>query len=878
MLGEMKYQIIKTYKQLDQWLIANNNSIDRIIACDTETTSLDYLTQDLCGISFYNGESACYVDIIDNPNRKWLLKRIKQEFSFQIVTGIFQNAVYDLKVLTKFNLLPNKFPPIKIWDTMIAAQLLDENNSVNLDDLGERYLGTGKTEKWEEAISEGFHSKRFYDYALRDPVVTYKLYEVFKPILTEQGLDKVFYDIELPFVYVLRDLEINGILVDQKRLSQLHTEVTCILNKLVIELYDAGDIEYHRQYLLDESEEIIADVDLNSPQQISKFIINKLGIKLTEKTKTGYSVKGSVLEGIRNKHPFIDLLLKYRDAETLNNKFISKLPNYIQSDGRIRTNFRNTLVTGRLCIDPETLIEMPRDLSKYPKGIPLKNIKVGDWVYSFDANRELCLRKVKWVGPTQIKPTIIIYTDKGLPLTVSPDHLIRKYRGEWVYAKDLKIGNRLLCIPPRSITGGYSHFFPHSRRRGNGQQGGGIQHEHRFIYKELNKNINLTSKSIIHHKDGNKLNNSPHNLQWVLVWGDHKRLHSYNVNSLKQAIETGIGKRGKQLTKRGLENLKYLLHKKLHQNHIITKIEYGPPKQLWDIEVEDTHCVIGNDIALHNSSSNPPMQQLPRDNTGPLPIRECFIAPKGKVLVVVDYSGQELRVLAEESGDPTMIDAFYKNQDLHLTTANKFFNLNILDEVLISTHPEHEAVKKKFKSERDKAKVINFGISYGKSAYGFAKDWNISQDEAQIFIDNYFVALPSVKVWIDNVKLELKQNSYVTLFSGRRRRFPNYYKADKWGKERMERQATNVKIQGSSADLLKYASAKLLKLFNEHKQWGAKFVLSVHDEMVIEMNDEYIKDAILLIKNVLEKSIPWDNIIPYIIDINSGKTYSEAKK
>jgi len=632
----MQYQIIKTYSDLNRWFIASNNHTDRIIACDTETTSLDYLTQDLCGISFCNGESACYVDIIENPNRKWLLKRIKQEFSFQtkglagqepqIITGIFQNAVYDLKVLTKFNLLPNKFPPIKIWDTMIAGQLLNENDTVSLDDLGERYLGTGKTEKWEEAISEGFHSKRFYDYALRDPVVTYKLYEVFKPILTEQGLDKVFYDIELPFVYVLRDLEINGILVDQKRLSQLHTKVTSILNKLVIELYDAGDIEYHKQQLLDGTEEIIATVDFNSPQQMSRFIIDKLGIELTEKTKTGYSVKGSVLEGIRNQHPFIDLLLKYRDAETLNNKFISKLPSYIQDDGRIRTSFRNTLVTGRL------------------------------------------------------------------------------------------------------------------------------------------------------------------------------------------------------------------------------------------------------------SSSNPPMQQLPRDNTGPLPVRECFIAPKGKVLVVVDYSGQELRVLAEESGDPTMIDAFYKNQDLHLTTANKFFNLNIPDEVLISTHPEHEAVKKKFKSERDKSKIINFGISYGKSAYGFAKDWNISQDEAQIFIDNYFAALPAVKVWIENVKLELKQNSYVTLFSGRRRRFPDYYKADKWGKERMERQATNVKIQGSSADMIKYSTGFILQEIYNHPEWECIVVLQVHDELVFEVKKEYVDEFCGVIKKIMSTKIPWSNIIPYSVDIGIGVSYSEAKK
>jgi hypothetical protein len=314
---------------------------------------------------------------------------------------------------------------------------------------------------------------------------------------------------------------------------------------------------------------------------------------------------------------FLKNLLAYRAVSKIVGTYLRPLAERSRlGGGRIYCSVNPTNTrTGRACVHPDTLIEMPRDMEKYPNGVPLRDVKIGDWVYTFDAWRELHVRKVKWIGQTQTKPCLKIYTDKGPPLLVSEDHLVRRFRGEWNYAKDLCVGNRLLCMPHRGKSAGYYHFFPHSKSKHSGKLGGGKVKEHRFIWADIRGFTpqQIGAKALVHHVDLRPENNRPDNLERCDSVKQHRLRHSYKGQEgrIEQAIATGIGLSGRRLKDptRKVYQQRLLW---LRQNHVITKIERAGEHLLWDLEVEDTHCFIGNEIALHNSSSGPNFQNLPK--------------------------------------------------------------------------------------------------------------------------------------------------------------------------------------------------------------------------------------------------------------------------
>lgn len=225
-------------------------------------------------------------------------------------------------------------------------------------------------------------------------------------------------------------------------------------------------------------------------------------------------------------------------------------------------------------------------------------------------------------------------------------------------------------------------------------------------------------------------------------------------------------------------------------------------------------------------------------------IRSCFIASPGKVLICADYAGQELRVLAHVSKDPTMIKAFQENKDLH------------------------QAVADEFGVSRNEAKTVNFGIAYGKSYIGFAKDWNVPIAKAKQFINNYFKRFPAIKKAVDKCSKKTKEQKAIRNITGRIRRF-------EWVDDRALRQSFNFLIQSVSADMMKKAAGDVRQLCLQHPEWGCKLCLSVHDELVYEIKEEYVKEALPLIKETMEKAI--ELCIPVVVDIHFGRTYAEAK-
>ena len=281
-------------------------------------------------------------------------------------------------------------------------------------------------------------------------------------------------------------------------------------------------------------------------------------------------------------------------------------------------------------------------------------------------------------------------------------------------------------------------------------------------------------------------------------------------------------------------------------------------------------CSFHNSVCVTGrlSCSSPNIEQLPKNNTI-ANIRNLFVAEPGNVLLVADYSGQEVRIMAQESGDTNLKSALRKGYDVHLATANEINNLNISALGLTDKTEEHGVAKTKYKTQRDDCKCVVFGTAYGKSAYGFAKDFNCSEKEAQVFIDKFFAQYPRLKRAIEKTREEVYKYGYVTNMSGRKRRFPDFHKLNKWGKERCYRQAFNMKIQSYGADVVKKAASDIVKDTN------LKITNLVHDEIVIECKKEYKEEGMKYIEECMVKALPiflkWD------IDINFGTRYGGCK-
>lgn len=270
------------------------------------------------------------------------------------------------------------------------------------------------------------------------------------------------------------------------------------------------------------------------------------------------------------------------------------------------------------------------------------------------------------------------------------------------------------------------------------------------------------------------------------------------------------------------------------------------------------------------SSSNPNCQQIPKNKKAVgASVRGCFIASPGKKLIVGDYSGQELRVLTQVTRDPGLVECHCKGGDIHLAATNKCLKLEIPKECLFSSHPKYESYKSKYKDSRDKIKnKVVFPIIYGTTAIGVSKSLGISEELAQSYIDSFFELYPKVKqCWFDTIK-EVKTKGFVTNLAGRRHRFdePCGY---------AYRQAFNFKVQGFSADMIRLAAILILNEIRNRPEWDMRFLLIVHDEVVLEVNERFTDEAVKLIKSCMENAVKF--CIPVIADVGSGLDYASSK-
>ena len=253
------------------------------------------------------------------------------------------------------------------------------------------------------------------------------------------------------------------------------------------------------------------------------------------------------------------------------------------------------------------------------------------------------------------------------------------------------------------------------------------------------------------------------------------------------------------------------------------------------------------------SSNNPNLQNIPIRTELGRRVRNGFIAEEGNVLLSVDYSQVELRLVALMAGDEAMLDAFRAGQDIHTTTAAAIFNLPLAD---VS------------KDMRRHAKAINFGLIYGMSAFGLTRTTDLTLGEAENFVKTYFTRFPGVKRYLDDTRKLAGQQGYVTTLLGRRRYFPALKgMLNVQLRNREEREAINAPIQGTAADIMKIA---MLLIPPALKQAGLRgqMLLQVHDEIVIECPQVELQETARIVKNTMETAYPLD--IPLTTEARSG--------
>jgi DNA polymerase-1 len=263
------------------------------------------------------------------------------------------------------------------------------------------------------------------------------------------------------------------------------------------------------------------------------------------------------------------------------------------------------------------------------------------------------------------------------------------------------------------------------------------------------------------------------------------------------------------------------------------------------------------------ASSNPNLQNIPIRTDLGRQIRRAFIADQGNVLLGVDYSQIELRIVAHMSQDKAMIEAFLDDQDIHTTTASAIYNVD----------PNQVT-----SGMRRHAKAVNFGLIYGMSPYGLSRSTDLTLAEAEDFVDTYFKRFPGVRRYLDQTRQIASEQGYVETLLSRRRYFPQLMKGgvkvSEQTKARAEREAINAPIQGSAADIIKIAMLRLPKALKE-RGLSAKMLLQVHDELVLECPKNELQDTANIVKNIMQTAYKLS--IPLKTDAKAGPNWAEME-
>jgi DNA polymerase-1 len=258
------------------------------------------------------------------------------------------------------------------------------------------------------------------------------------------------------------------------------------------------------------------------------------------------------------------------------------------------------------------------------------------------------------------------------------------------------------------------------------------------------------------------------------------------------------------------------------------------------------------------SSSDPNLQNIPIRTPEGRRIRQAFVAPEGHVLMAADYSQIELRIMAHLSEDEGLLRAFASDRDIHQATAAEVFDV---------------ALDKVTSDQRRSAKAINFGLIYGMSAFGLARQLGIDRGAAQQYVDLYFARYPGVKRYMDDTRARAKDLGYVETVFGRRLYLPDIRARNKQLQQYAERSAINAPMQGTAADIIKKAMIAV-DAWCELDPRRARLIMQVHDELVLEVRTDAVETTVKSLREHMSAAA--ELRVPLKVDVGTGKNWDEA--
>ncbi len=355
--------------------------------------------------------------------------------------------------------------------------------------------------------------------------------------------------------------------------------------------------------------------------------------------------------------------------------------------------------------------------------------------------------------------------------------------------------------------------------------------------------------------------------------------HEFNINSTQQLSDVLFDELGiappprTRKTKSGKYSTNAAVLEQLQGKHPVADwiLEYRELNKLISTYInalpEEVNPVTGR---VHTSfqqtvaitgrlaSSNPNLQNIPTRTEQGRRIRKAFVAEKGNVLLAVDYSQVELRIVAHLANDETMLRAFEAGLDIHAATAAAIY---------------HVPIEEVTPDQRRHAKAINFGLIYGMGSFGLSQSTGLTVGEAEQFIQVYFQQFPGVKKFLDRIRVDAAKNGFVETLYGRRRYFPNLQNNNNPAqKRREEREAINSPIQGTAADIMKVAMVRLIPALKKASLHG-RLLLQIHDELMVECPESEVTETLALIREVMENAIKLS--IPLSTEAKVGKNWAE---
>jgi DNA polymerase-1 len=283
--------------------------------------------------------------------------------------------------------------------------------------------------------------------------------------------------------------------------------------------------------------------------------------------------------------------------------------------------------------------------------------------------------------------------------------------------------------------------------------------------------------------------------------------------------------------------------------------------QLMEPTTHRVHTSFNQTIASTGrlSSSNPNLQNIPVRTEVGRRIRRAFLADPGSQLLAADYSQVELRILAHITHEPSLVEAFAQDEDIHSATASQLFKVP-LDEVT--------------SDQRRLAKTVNFAVLYGQSAFGLARVTGMSNSEAAEFIRNYEKTFPLVRKYVEETLFQARTQGYVQTLLGRKRYLPDMAGLQVAQRQAAEREAINMPIQGTNADMIKIAMIHLDEAIHA-RRLRTRNILQVHDELVLETPDEEMREAAELVRECMIGALELS--VPVKVEMKAGRNWYEVQ-